>query len=174
MTARAPAHQATEKLTLDARRVRAMAASLGNAIQAAGIEGVSPPLARGAAAAENLYGRIESEFGLLTSSEAGTRMGSRAKATRNLAVAAHQNGRLLGLARRRYTTYPGFQFDDHGARPVIAELIAVARAGDRSDVGVIQWLMSPSTYLDDRRPVDILDEPDLLVETARSAFGVQW
>lgn len=174
MTAPAPEHRVAETLTADAARVRKAVASLGEAIHAAEIDHLSPPLARATAAAENVYDRIESEFGLLTSSQAGSRMGSRSQASRNLAAAARKDGRLLGLPRGRYITYPAFQFDDHGARPVIADLRAAARTADRSEVGLIQWLMSPTTYLDGRRPVDVLDEPDLLLRTARSAFGVQW
>lgn len=174
MGASAPERGLVDHLTDDALRVRKTVQSLGVAIHAAEIDQLSPSLARATAAAENLYDQIDAEFGLLTSTEAGRRMGSRSQATRNLPAAARRAGRLLGLPRGRYITYPTFQFDEQGARPVVAELIARSRTAGRSEVGLIQWLMSPTTHLDGRRPVDILDDPDLLLATARSAFSVQW
>lgn len=154
-------------------RTRLVVAALGEAIQAAHVT-ASPALARSAQAAQNLYSGIESEFGLLSSAEAGARMGSRSAAARNLALAARRDRRLLALRRGRYQAFPGFQFDERGLRPVIADLISLGDAHHRTETGLIQWLMSPTTYLHDRRPVDILDQPDELLKTAAMSFGVEW
>lgn len=154
-------------------RTRHLADALGQAIHAAHIT-VSPPLARAVQAKENLYDRIEAEFGMLSSAQAGQRMGSRSTATRNLALVARRDGRLLGLTRGRYTVFPGFQFDERGLRPVIASLIELGRHHERSEAGLVQWLMSPTTYLNGARPVDVLDNADRVLEVAGEAFGVQW
>ncbi|RCK70443.1 hypothetical protein DT076_07320 [Desertihabitans brevis] len=154
-------------------RTRRTVAALGAAIEAAHVR-ASPALARAVQAEEGLYQRIADEFGLLTSAEAGRRLGSRSKAARNLALSARRDGQLLALRRGRYDLFPGFQFDDHGARPVVAALIALGEEHERSEAGLVQWLMAPTTYLDGLRPVDVIDDPDRLLSVAREAFGVQW
>lgn len=174
MSATAPDEHRNETLARDAKRVRDTVASLGAAFRAADVDYPSPPLARATIAAENLYTQIDVEFGMLSSTEAGRRMGSRAQATRNLAVTARHEGRLLGLVRGRYVEFPGFQFDDNGARQVIADIIAVGKANERTETGLVQWLMTPTTYLDGQRPVEFIQQPDTLLQVANDAFGVQW
>lgn len=148
--------------------------ALGSAIHAADVH-ASPSLARATQAEQNLYDQIDTEFGLLTSAEAGRRMGSRSAALRNAATAARRDGRLLASRRGGYWLFPGFQFDDTGVRPVIADLIKLGRDHGRTEAGLIQWLCSPTTYLHRRRrPVEVLDSPEQLLAAAGEAFGVQW
>jgi hypothetical protein len=154
------------------RTARSVAA-LGEAIHAAHVT-ASPALARATQAEQNLYDSIAAEFGLLSSAEAGDRMGSRAAARRNAATAARREGRLLALRRGGYRLFPTFQFDQHGVRPVIAELIELARRHEWSEIGLIEWLCSPTTYLEGGRPVDIIDDPARLLRVAQDALGVQW
>lgn len=161
-------------LAQNAERARRSATALGAAIRAVHVD-ASPQLARSVQAEENVYGAIADEFGLLSSTEAADRMGSRAAAgRRNTAPAARREGRLLAISRGRYLLFPGFQFDQHGVRPVIAAYVATGREFGRSEAGMIQWLVRPTTYLDGRRPVDVIDDPELLLSTARKAFSVQW
>lgn len=174
MSAPAPDNRIIDTLAKDTERIRSTVAALGEAIYAADITYDSPALVRATAAAEGLYDQIEAEFGLLTSAEAGVRMGSRAQAARNLPSAARKEGRLLALQRGRYVKVPGFQFDHQGLRPVIGDLITVGAEYGRTETGLIQWLMSPTTYLDGGRPVDVLDEPETLLRLAREAFAVEW
>jgi len=162
-----------QEIAKEAVHARLTADALGAAIHAAHTH-ASPALAAATQARENLYDRIEAEFGMLTSAQAGEAMGSRSKATRNLALNAQRQGVLLGVRRGRYTLYPGFQFDAQGVRKVIADLIAVGNRYGRTEAGLIQWLMSPTTYLGGKRPVDIIDEPDQLLAAAESSFGVEW
>ncbi|MGI8415600.1 MAG: hypothetical protein ACR2P2_05215 [Nakamurella sp.] len=154
------------------RAVRSVSA-LGGAIYAANVQ-VSPQLARAVQAQQNLYDEIDGEFGLLTSAEAGQRMGSRSAALRNAATAARRSGKLLALRRGGYWLFPAFQFDEAGLRPEIAELIALATEHQRTEAGLIQWLCSPTTYLGGSRPVDVLDDSAQVLDAARRAFGVQW
>lgn len=163
------AREVAEQVVRTRRTVSALGAALDHAHSDA-----SPPLARAAQAERNLLHHVEEEFGLLTSSQAGARMGTRSEAQRNLALAARKDGRLLGLPRGRYVLFPGFQFDDHGLRSVIADLIELGRKHNRTEVGLIQWLMSPTTYLHGQRPVDIIEAPDRLLEVAAESFGLQW
>ena len=154
-------------------RARNTAAALGQAIDAAHIA-ASPSTARAVQARHNLYETIEREFGLLTSTEAGKRMGSRSTEPRNLALTAHKKHTILAIPRGKYLHFPGFQFDERGLRPVIAELLQLAREHQRTEPGLVQWLVAPTTYLDGRRPVDIIDSPEELLDVARRAFSVQW
>lgn len=163
---------ARELSGVSARTLRSVEA-LGRAVHAAHVS-ASPSLARAVQAQQNLYDEIAAEFGLLTSAEAGERMGSRARAARNAATAARRDGKLLALRRGGYWLFPGFQFDEYGARPVIAQLLAVARDHERTEAGLVQWLCSPTTYLGGARPVDVIDEPAKLIGVAEEAFGVQW
>lgn len=157
----------------DLERTRRNVAALGGAIHAAHLT-ASPPLARAVQAQQNLYGRIEAEFGLLTSREAADRMGSRAVARRNAATAARSEGRLFALRRGRYLLYPGFQFDSAGVRPVIAALLTAAREHGWEEASLIEWMVSPTTYLSGRRPVDVIEDPDRLLGVAEESFGVSW
>lgn len=152
---------------------RRVVTALGDAIHAAHVP-ASPSLARAIQAEQNLYDRIDEEFGLLTSTEAGARLGSRSAHQRNLALAARKDGRLLAIRRGRYTLYPGFQFDERGVRPVIEELSRVGRRHDWSETGLVQWLMSPTAYLDGDRPVDVLDDAPQLIQVAAASFGAEW
>lgn len=152
---------------------RRVVTALGDAIHAAHVP-ASPSLARAIQAEQNLYDRIHEEFGLLTSTEAGARLGSRSAHQRNLALAARKDGRLLAIRRGRYTLYPGFQFGESGARPVIEELVRVGQRHGWSETGLVQWLMSPTTYLDGDRPVDVLEDATRLIQVAEASLGARW
>lgn len=153
--------------------IRRSVAALGDALQALNID-LSPSMVKAVAQQVRRREALAAEFGLLTSAEAGERMGSRAVAKRNAAAAARSEGRLVALKHGRYFLYPGFQFDEQGIRPVIAELKAVADEYGWDEASLIAWIMSPTTYLGGKRPVDVLDDRDLVVKTARDDMGVVW
>ena len=157
------------------RRVRESAHAVGVALSSVAVY-TEPAVARAVQAEQNLYARIEAEFGLLSSTDAGKRMGSRSSAPRNLATTAHRNNALVAIRRGNYLAYPGFQFGADG-KPlaVIARLREVAEENGWSEAGLVQWLCSPTTYLDDDRPVDrLLTDPDGVVAVAAEALGVSW
>jgi hypothetical protein len=135
-----------------------------------------PAIARAVQAEQNLYSRIEQEFGMLTSTEAGKRMGSRSRAPRNFAANAHRGNMLVAVHQGNSRLYPGFQFGPDG-RPLeaIARLREVADSNEWSEAGLVQWLCSPTTYFDGDRPVDHLTaEPDRVVDVAADALAVSW
>jgi len=164
-----------DDLTRSDRLIRRSAARLGQALAAVETY-AEPALARAVQAEHNLYDRLDAEFGLFTASEAGRRMGSRSNAPRNLAASARREGRLVAVSRGHQVLYPGFQFGPDGAPlPVIAGLRALAAEYERSETGIVQWLCSPTTYLDGRRPVDLLREtPDRVLDVAARSWGVDW
>lgn len=164
-----------EALTASADRIRESAHAVGAALAAVRVY-TEPAIARAVQAECNLYDRIDAEFGLLSGTEAGKRMGSRSSAPRNLAAAAHRSKTLLGLRRGNQVTYPGFQFGPDGRPlPVIKRLREVAEANAWSEKGLVQWLCSPTTYLYGDRPVDHLStDPDRVVDVAAQDMAISW
>ncbi|BBX16265.1 hypothetical protein [Mycolicibacterium duvalii] len=158
-----------------AQRIRESAAALGAALDAVDVY-IEPSVARAVQAERNLYDRIDAEFGLLTSTEAGRRMGSKSTAPRNLAAAVRRDKALLAIARGRQTLFPGFQFGADGRPlPVIRALRELADEAGWSESAVVQWLCAPTTYLDELRPVDLLaGQPERVLDAARRAWSVRW
>ncbi len=163
------------ELTAADRRIRESAHAVGVALSSVAVY-TEPAVARAVQAEHNLYARVDTEFGMLTSTEAGRRMGSQSSAPRNLATTAHRNKALVAVRRGNYLAYPGFQFGQDGKPlPVIARLREIAEANGWSEAGLVQWLCSPTTYLDGERPVDLLTtDPDRVVEVAAEALAVSW
>jgi len=156
-------------------RIRESARAVGEALAAVEVY-TEPAIARAVQAEHNLYARIDAEFGMLSSADAGRRMGSRSSAPRNLATTAHRAGTLVAVHRGNYLAYPGFQFDTDGQPlTVIARLRDVAEAAGWSEAGLVQWLCAPTTYFDGDRPVDHLSaDPDRVVAVAGEALAVSW
>ncbi|MDJ0354426.1 hypothetical protein [Pseudarthrobacter sp. PH31-O2] len=138
-------------------------------------EEVSPQLARSLQATENAWRKMEAEFGLLSSKEVSEAVGSKSP-NRSFASDQRAAGKLLAVKRPGGFRYPGFQIDrsEHTIRPVIHDLLKVAQEADRSETSLALWMVSPTGYLDGARPVDELDHPEQVVETARQSFNVQW
>ena len=88
------------ELTDANRHVRESAHAVGVALSSVSVY-TEPAVARAVQAEHNLYARISTEFGMLTSTEAGKRMGSRSSAPRNLATTAHRNKALVAVRRMR-------------------------------------------------------------------------
>jgi hypothetical protein len=165
----------TQQLLETSELIRASSVALGEALASVAVY-APPSLARAVQAEQNLHLQIEAEFGLLNSTQAGHRMGSRSKTPRNLASAARNSGRLLAIQRGHSALFPGFQFDDQG-QPllVIAQLRRLGDDAQVDEVGILHWLMGPTTYLDDRRPVDLLlNDPEAVLSAAQSAWNVLW
>ncbi|MGE2833339.1 hypothetical protein [Mycobacterium sp. SMC-4] len=158
-----------------AHRIQESAAALGEALDSVKVY-AEPSVARAVQAERNLYDRIDAEFGLLTSTEVGRRMGSKSTAPRNLAAATRRDGALLAITRGHQTLFPGFQFGSDGRPlPAIRTLRQLADEAEWSESSVVQWLCAPTTYLDELRPVDLLaGQPDRVVDAARRAWSVQW
>ena len=136
---------------------------------------VSHQLARSMAATEKAWRDLEAEFGLLSSVEVSELVGSKSP-NRSFASEQRGKGRLIAVKRPGGFRYPGFQFDrtEHMIRPVMAELIRVAEVAGRSEASLALWMALSTGYLDGRRPVDTLSQPEKVVEAAEQSFNVQW
>lgn len=164
-----------ENLVLATQRVRESAQAVGHALASVAVY-TEPAITRAVQAEQNLYTRIEHEFGMLSSTEAGKRMGSRSRAPRNFAATAHRDHALVALRQGNSLVYPGFQFGSDGQPlEVIARLRETADANEWSEASLVQWLCSPTTYFDGDRPVEHLTtDPDRVVEVAADAMTVSW
>jgi hypothetical protein len=164
-----------DDLVVATQRVREGAQALRAALASVAVY-AEPAVARALQAEHNLYARIDAEFGMLSSTQAGKKMGSRSSAPRNLATTAHRNNQLLAVRQGNHLAYPGFQFGSDGQPlAVIARLRDTAEANDWSEAGLVQWLCAPTTYFDGDRPVDYLTkDPDRVVAVAADALAVSW
>jgi hypothetical protein len=118
---------------------------------------------------------MESEFGLLSSTEVSERVGSRSP-NRSYASEQRAKGSLLAVKRPGGLRYPGYQIDprEHTIRPVMRDLIQIATEAGATESDLALWLCVPTGYLDGDRPVDRFHEPEALTEAARQSFNVQW
>ena len=125
---------------------------------------------RNAAAREELI----AEFGLLSSAEVASRVGSRAKNRAALANRWKQEGKIFSVNHQGLVFFPAFQFDDNGQPlPVIAPMLAtVGRQSTGWELAL--WFIAANGWLDGGRPVDLLrKEPEVVVQAAdREAEGL--
>jgi hypothetical protein len=104
---------------------------------------------------------------LLTSAMVAQLNDSNARNASALANRWKGEGRIFAVASGRNDLYPAFQFDAHGQpRPAVREVLR--HLVESSDWGRALWWNSPSGWLGDRRPLEVLDEdPNAVVEAAR-------
>lgn len=122
---------------------------------------------------ENFWRSIETQFGLLNSTQLAESVGARVH--RSYASDQRKAGRLLAVERTNRLLYPGFQIDNGKIRPVISQLLTLGKEHEESEADIIFWLCSPTTYLrGGGRPVDHLGDPELVLETARKSWGAIW
>ena len=136
---------------------------------------VDPATARAVQATENVWRRIDTDFGLLSSSEVSSLLGA-SNGNRAFTAELRKRGALLAAQRKNGYVFPGFQFDhEAGAvRPWVAPLLESAQRHDRSAADVIMWMMSPTTYFNSDRPADHVDDAQRLLDVAERAWGIVW
>jgi hypothetical protein len=139
------------------------------------LDALSPERTLGPAAAEqlrlNAAARAEflDRWPSLRSAEVADLVGS-AAANRN--AAAHKllrKGQLFAVRYRGQDFYPSFQFDVAEARPrpVIARALGRLQAAGLRGWEIAFWFTDPNGWLDDSRPVDLLQsDPDAVAAAA--------
>ena len=154
--------------------------ALGDAVESIPTQ-ASPQAARSVQATENLVRSVAAEFGLLSGTEVGERMGSSSKSSpRNLASTRHRAGELLAIRRGNRLKFPGFQFAADGSPlPVIGVLRRLSVQHGWSESDLFLWLVAPTGRLDDVRPVDALqskaaDAQDKVVRAAELEMSTEW
>lgn len=135
----------------------------------------SPALARAVQYTVLRLRQVQDEFGLLSSVEAGMRMGSRSPGAARTRVSAARHD-LLVIHRGRRSFVPAFQFDAAGRiREASRRLARFAHENEVADRSMVLWACYPAVSLDGYRPVDLLDsDPDAVLSAARDRFLVSW
>jgi hypothetical protein len=111
------------------------------------------------------------EYGAWSATEVAERAGSTAANRSALASAWRAAGRALAVDWHGRTVFPAFQFTDDGQpRPAIAAVLPHLHRAGLSDWQAALWFTSPTGWLDEQRPVDLLDSDPTGVETAAAQF----
>jgi hypothetical protein len=162
-------------------RLAAIRATLEAAIRTGQLERVIdallphevPPLASVWHAQRNAEARLAFvvEHGAWTAAEVADRAGSQATNRSALASSWRSAGRVIAVEWNGTTLFPAFQFDAAGQpRPAIATALTHLRAAGLSDWQQALWFNTGTGWLDDRRPVDVLDANPAAVVDAAAAF----
>lgn len=121
---------------------------------------------KGAAAADP-WGPVRQEFGMYTISELADRLDFGGQD--NLR-AGHLTGkaRVLAVADKGTFLYPGFQFDETRTRmvPSVKDIIRLGRLSGWRDEELLQWFCRQNPLLSGKRPVDVLQDEELLLPAA--------
>lgn len=138
-------------------------------------DAILPPtalLGAGAAAQSRrnavLRDSIAREHGLLGASDIAVGAGSRARNVAATAARWKAAGKIFSVPVGTASLYPGFQFSVDGApRPEIADVLA---ALDASLTGweLAAWFTQPLDELDQRTPLEALDDIPSVVDAARN------
>jgi DNA-directed RNA polymerase sigma subunit (sigma70/sigma32) len=113
------------------------------------------------------------EFGALTAEQVADQAGSTASNRSALASRWHSEGRTIGVPFHGRTLYPAFQFRDGRPSPIVERAGAILRNRGLSGWSLALWFTTPSGWLWDRRPVDLLDEdPERVLAAAGEALSL--
>jgi len=126
-------------------------------------------------AQQNAQARVEllREFGALTAQEVADLAGSHAANRSALASRWHSEDRIIGVAWHGRTLYPGFQFRDGRPNATVARAAVRLRERGLDGWALALWFVTPSGWLWDRRPVDVIDEdPERVLTAAGEAMSL--
>lgn len=113
------------------------------------------------------------EFGALTAQEVADQAGSKSHNRSALASRWHSEGRIVAVPWHGRSLYPGFQFRDGRPREVVGRAGAVLRERGLDGWPLALWFTTPSGWLWDRRPVDMLDQdPEGVLAAAAEALSL--
>jgi DNA-binding CsgD family transcriptional regulator len=113
------------------------------------------------------------ELGALTAEQVADQAHSRAANRSALASRWHSEGRIVSVRWHGRTLYPSFQFRDGRPNPSVARVAATLRDRGLDNWPLALWFATPSGWLRDRRPVDVLDaDPEGVLAAAEQALSV--
>ncbi|MBI5442187.1 MAG: hypothetical protein HY900_13375 [Deltaproteobacteria bacterium] len=112
------------------------------------------------------------DFEGLTSAQVADLRGSTAGNRAAIASRWKSEGRVFSVRYQKSELYPAFQLDEDGEpRPVIRRILEAI--GGRDGWELALWFTAANGWLDDKRPVDLLDKAkreDEIVDAARRSF----
>ncbi len=112
------------------------------------------------------------EFGLLSSHDIHDLTGAKASNKAARAARLKKVGKLFAVPFEGRMMYPGFQLDRSGQpRAVMAQVLKVLSGWAGWQIAI--WFITENAWLDDQRPVDLLDRaPQAIVEAARKEVDI--
>jgi hypothetical protein len=133
----------------------------------------SPAEAWHAQQSAHVRSELIEEFGALSAEEVADRAGSKARNRSALASRWHSEGRTLAVLWHGRTLYPAFQFRDGRPIPIVGRATGILRERGLGGWQLALWFTTPSGWLWDRRPVDLLDEePERVLAAAGEALSL--
>ena len=89
------------------------------------------------------------------------------------------SGKEPTVGGERHALSAGSRLDESMSdkqRGVLEDLLELARGSGWDPADLLLWMFAPTTYfVDESRPVDHFDtDPDLVLDVARRAWGVEW
>jgi Sigma-70, region 4 len=126
-------------------------------------------------AQQNAQAREEllTEFGALTAEQVADRAGSTAANRSALASRWHSEGRILGVSWHGRVLYPAFQFRDGRPNSTVERAARTLRERGLAGWALALWFLTPSGWLWDRRPADLLEEdPERVLAAAGEALSL--
>lgn len=129
-----------------------------------------------------LRSALLSEFGAWTPAELADFHGSTGRHRGSLADNWRRRGRVIRVHWRGQALLPGFQFSADGhPYAAIGKVLDVLRPAGTGEWELALWWVTPTSYLDKRRPVDVLrelaDDEDAtrrLVAAAEASVDQDW
>ena len=121
---------------------------------------------------EKQWQAMEKEGGLLTVSDLARQMGFGGGANA-MARQLTGKGRILAVQRGGHFLYPGFQFDRGAGRviPTVKDVIRMGRYAGWPDEQIALWFYTPHRQLSGKRPVDVRDNEEQLINLAEADIG---
>lgn len=125
---------------------------------------------------EEVWRRMESRYGLLTSVQVAELSGNTAKNKREYTSSLARRGDLLAVHRGGRTLYPGFQFTRATGRPAVGlrAILNVFAEAKWAPESAALWFTAPQGHTEDREPAEVLHEDPAKVLAAAENATVDW
>jgi hypothetical protein len=113
------------------------------------------------------------EFGALTAEEVADQAGSKARNRSALASRWHSEGRIFAVPWHGRSLYPAFKFSDGRPSPTVERALPILHERGLDGWPLALWFTTPTGWLWDTRPVDLLDEdPERVLAAAGEALSL--
>ncbi len=113
------------------------------------------------------------EFGAFTAEQVADQAGSRARNRSALASRWHSEGRIFAVTWHGRVLYPAFKFRDGRPSPTVERATPILRARGLDGWPLALWFTTPTGWLWDARPVDLLEEdPEAVLAAAGEALSL--
>lgn len=116
---------------------------------------------------EELWRRLEQKYGIISTVEYGQKH-SKAENISTYASRHRGDKKIVGARRRGTMVLPAYQFDDSlRPLPAMEHVIRTLDSGGWSEDSICLWMVSPTGWLEDRPPADVIGaDPEAVIQAA--------